>query len=481
MEVSIYDARNMDDMPDLYSENGIFEPLAKTFGKDDVIPCFFVTSYGSLFGKIERIVKGDHYAHAAMTFDSSMETLYTFNSPGFTIESIQTYLNRNEDYEIYIGAIFLTYREYERVRKWINTLIKNVDKSFYPFKNLINVIFDKPVKKRTQFSMICSEFVARVFKVAGISLSTRDLTITTPEDLRQTDNARVYMIYEGLARDYRAEKTNRIIGALKSRIKRGLRRDLIGEASEENNNSPFMDDCFMESIFGNDGDKKRQRERAWKKLYRKERQLFDMYATLRAYADGYISQDGYVINPQSFEELKENYFIPTPDQFRKAKGGYNWDFANYQNWLYMHAFRYKPENVGALTIVTNTGYIRTVSLLWVKHIVDAFDFLYIECNVKNLEGIWGGDMFECLCPTIVDIYKTLNERPFDFTVYFHREVPETIYGKDMDAYCRFALSGKPYLGKTHFDGKQLTTVDTKKKEKVSKLNVQNAMRTCKLN
>ena len=481
MKVLIYDARNMGDIPTLYNEEGIFEPLTQTFNKDDIIPCFFVTSYGSLFGKIERAVTGDRYAHAAMTFDSSMETLYTFNPSGFTIESIQTYLNRNQDYEIYIGAIFLTYREYERVRKWCNFMIKNATKSSYPFKRFVNVIFNKPVKRRAQFSMICSEFVARVFKVAGINLSARDLSITTPDDLRRTDNVRVYMIYEGLARDYRAEKTNRIISALKSRIKRGLRRDLIGESREDVNDLPFISEYFMESIFGNSGDRRVQLERAWRKLYRKERRLFDMYDALRTYANGYISQEGYVINPTSFKELKENYFVPTPQQFRKAKGGYNWDFADYQNWLYIYTFRYKPENVGALTIVTNTGYIRTISLLWVKHLVDTFDFLYIECNVKNLEGIWGGDLFECLCPTIVDIYNTLDEKPFDFTVYFHREVPESIYGKDMDAYCRFALSGKPYIGKTHFDGKRLTTVDKKKKEKVSKLNVKNVVKTCKLN
>lgn len=172
-------------------------------------PVYIVSTHtGSPFGKIVKGVTKDFYTHAALGFDSALDKLYSFSitngskKGGLSQESLKGYVQNNGEAEIDVAVVYLKEKDYRVLRDKLDILIHNIDKTSYSIKNLFNILINKTVNSKKQFSMICSQFVDSMFKIINVDITNKPSNLVTPGDLSRVKNPKVYKVYEGKARNY---------------------------------------------------------------------------------------------------------------------------------------------------------------------------------------------------------------------------------------------------------------------------------------
>lgn len=194
---------------------------------NELFPVFVVCSYTyTAFGKLTRKVTNAQFSHAAIGFDSGLQTLYSFNMQtpkkhgGLSFESIDGYINVNNKAELFVGCVFLNKHDYERIRNNVNWYIANYDKCNYSIGNLFLILVNKAKTKKYQMNMVCSQFVDSLFKLVNIDITGKPSNLVKPEDLRDVaDDSKVYIIFDGLAKDYSMSKADKKIKSLIHKIK----------------------------------------------------------------------------------------------------------------------------------------------------------------------------------------------------------------------------------------------------------------------
>lgn len=212
------------------------EPIKKTYKKGSIVPCLITTTFSdNLFAHALKLTTGGEYAHAQISFDPTLNHLWSFDVYGFDDESLEKSLDPNKNVMLYVGLLMLSYDEYSKMIDMINYYVKNVNRSHYAFSGLFNAFVGIPSKRKNQFAMICSQFVDFILKTANINLTNKDSSIVKPQDFRDAanNNRRVYLLYEGLTRDYKPDPIIRIINNLKRSIKNGKHKELIGESVDD--------------------------------------------------------------------------------------------------------------------------------------------------------------------------------------------------------------------------------------------------------
>ncbi len=196
-------------------------------------PIFIVCSYtGTPAGKIIRTYTHSIYTHSAISLDTSMEKLYSFNADnktnrlgGFSEEKLSSYIEYNKDTVVKISCIFVSDREFYIVKKQLNKMLKNKTHTTYGYSDLINIVRNKSIDMGTDAtSMVCSQFVSYIIQQADIDLLDKSPNLVTPKDLSSIINPKMYLLYEGYAKDYDKKKIDRIFRKLK------LKAELIKES-----------------------------------------------------------------------------------------------------------------------------------------------------------------------------------------------------------------------------------------------------------
>ena len=191
-----------------------------------VKPVFIVTSYTNTpFGKAIKTFTHSEYTHAAISFDTSLEELYSFNADpkynsdrykgGISRESLSSYIESYDKTIIQVNCIFLKPSDFDIVKNTLNDLLENAEKTKYDYGNIINILIGKV--KDTGMAMVCSQFVAYILHTAGIRLLDKSDNIVTPKDLSTITNPKVYKIFEGYAKDYEKKRIDRIFRKLKTK------------------------------------------------------------------------------------------------------------------------------------------------------------------------------------------------------------------------------------------------------------------------
>ena len=189
-------------------------------------PIFIVNSYTNTpFGKIIKVATQSKYTHSAIAFDTSLETLYSFNGDnkknvfgGVSIESLSGYINYYNDCLINVRCIFVKDTDYEIIKKVLNHMVQHQDQTTYDFLNIFNILFGR-VKEMSNdaMSMVCSQFVTYILSRADIQLIDKSANLTTPKDLVTTNNPKVYLLYDGLGKEYDQKKIDRMFRKLKQK------------------------------------------------------------------------------------------------------------------------------------------------------------------------------------------------------------------------------------------------------------------------
>lgn len=191
-----------------------------------VKPIFIVTSYTNTpFGKAIKTFTHSEYTHAAISFDTSLEELYSFNADpkyssngykgGISRESLSSYIESYDRTIIQVNCIFLKPSDFDIVKNTLNDLLENAEKTKYDYGNIINILIGRV--KDTGMAMVCSQFVAYILHTADIRLLDKSDNIVTPKDLSTIMNTKVYKIFEGYAKDYEKKRIDRIFRKLKTK------------------------------------------------------------------------------------------------------------------------------------------------------------------------------------------------------------------------------------------------------------------------
>lgn len=199
------------------------EEVAKSV---QIKPIFIVTSYTNTpFGKAIKTFTHSEYTHAAISFDTSLEKLYSFNADskysnngykgGISRESLSSYIDSYEKTIIQVNCVFLKPSDFDIVQRALDNLLENEEKTKYAYSNIINILIGRA--KDTGMAMVCSQFVAYILHTANIELLDKPDNTVTPKDLSTITNPRVYKIFEGYAKDYEKKRIDRIFRKLKTK------------------------------------------------------------------------------------------------------------------------------------------------------------------------------------------------------------------------------------------------------------------------
>lgn len=190
--------------------------------KDKIVPVYICLFSGkALHSRAIEWYTHTEWSHAAMSFDSSMKQMYTFNannnvsadgkSAGFTIESIEKYWKIDPSIKFKVHALFVTAAQRDMMRDAVDWYIKHQDDTKYSMKTIINIFFKKASDFGNEFKnkteMVCSQFVYIILAIANLKLRvTKDASLVSPGDLDKSIDDRLFSMFIGGIGIYNSKK-----------------------------------------------------------------------------------------------------------------------------------------------------------------------------------------------------------------------------------------------------------------------------------
>ena len=187
--------------------------------RKNMYPVFIINSYtGGIIGDVITWYQQNKYAHSSISLDSSLEEMYSYNQEGFAHEQLSHFIKLKQDAIIQVKCIFIDKDDFKKIRERLDYLWSNKWSTRYGLENILNVLINRPIETtKDSTALICSQFVAWILSFADISLMDRALNLVTPKDFTNLEHPKVYLVYEGLARDYDKTKIDKAIKRLKAK------------------------------------------------------------------------------------------------------------------------------------------------------------------------------------------------------------------------------------------------------------------------
>jgi hypothetical protein len=191
--------------------------MRKLYKSKGLYPVYIVLSFsGTLFGKMIRIAKHSTYTHAGLSLDSDLNQIMSFKyekeSNGFHIENLDTYSDKSKDAIIQVLALFVDKATRDKLDYIIKDFISNQSKTKYSFKNIWNILIGKEQNNPENLSLVCSQFVDVVLKMANIKLTDKPSNLVIPQDFVEiSNNPKIYKIYEGKVLGYKEKDVEDLI------------------------------------------------------------------------------------------------------------------------------------------------------------------------------------------------------------------------------------------------------------------------------
>lgn len=190
--------------------------------KDKIVPVYICLFSGkALHSRAIEWYTHTEWSHAAMSFDSSMRQMYTFNannnvsadgkSAGFTIESIEKYWKIDPSIKFKVHALFVTASQRDMMKDAVDWYIRHQNETKYSMKTIINIFFKKASDFGNEFKnkteMVCSQFVYTILAIANLKLSvTKDASLVSPGDLDKSIDDRLFSMFIGGIGIYSSKK-----------------------------------------------------------------------------------------------------------------------------------------------------------------------------------------------------------------------------------------------------------------------------------
>jgi hypothetical protein len=177
-----------------------------------------VRGNGILSPLISNVTKGD-FSHSAICIDNDFSKLYSFNMNnernfvgGFSIEDVNKYPRDNR---LAVFTFFVSKDDYARIKERVKMLSDNIKSTSYSVINLLTIPF-KDINLNMSNSMICSQFVDSILKMARINITGKNSSKVNPNNLYNVSiaNSRVYKIFDGIAKDFNPTKASKYINKM---------------------------------------------------------------------------------------------------------------------------------------------------------------------------------------------------------------------------------------------------------------------------
>lgn len=195
--------------------------------KDKIVPVFICLFKGkALHSRGIELYTGSEWSHAAMSFDSSMKQMYTFNmnpkvtsdgvSKGFTIESIEAYWKIDPSIKFKVHALFVTKEQKIMMEDAIKWYVTHQNETKYSFKTIINIALKRVSDFGSEYAnkteMVCSQFVYTILAIADFKTKvTKDASLVSPGDLDTSIDDRLYSMFIGGIGLYSSKKIDRMV------------------------------------------------------------------------------------------------------------------------------------------------------------------------------------------------------------------------------------------------------------------------------
>lgn len=182
----------------------------------------------SLLGDAIRAFTKEPYSHASISFDTSMNNIYTFGNRiikgrgqnnektvfGASIESFKTKSMRfsydsKTKYGLYV--MFLQEENVEKMKYQIRKIFNNGDLYKYSISGLVKYALGQPSESETK--MFCSQFVSWILSYGGVQLEKYP-SLYSPYQLTQLEN--VIFIETGTIKDYNRNRINQKMEIIKN-------------------------------------------------------------------------------------------------------------------------------------------------------------------------------------------------------------------------------------------------------------------------
>ena len=198
------------------TDNTILDP--KTMLK----PVYIVLAFANTaFGKIINAFKGSEFSHAGISFDTSLDNIYTFNLQptynhnGFTKESIKEYHNKKGDVKLQVNTIFVPNAAYDKMKETLKFYEENKDKTRYGIRNIFDFIINKSRDTANSLYMVCSQFVDNLLKMANIDITHKSSNLVSPGDFEKPkEGSKIFTIFKGWKKDYDKKAMDKKVRAL---------------------------------------------------------------------------------------------------------------------------------------------------------------------------------------------------------------------------------------------------------------------------
>lgn len=193
------------------------EVITESALKEKLYPIYIMVSFTKTsFGNLIKKVTHSKYTHSAISLDSSMKKMYSFNlidgQSGFSIEDINKYNHEDDSCITYINTLFIKLKDLLKIREILDWYILNREKTRYSFINCFGILINKAIELNNR--MICSQFVDFILKSIGADITGKKSPLVTPNDFTKIQNPNVYKVYEGPISKYNPKKVDMIVNKI---------------------------------------------------------------------------------------------------------------------------------------------------------------------------------------------------------------------------------------------------------------------------
>lgn len=194
----------------ILNESNVIEEGVILESKSNKKPVYLVFTWTeTLFGKGIRAVTKGSYTHACISLDKTLNKLYSYNLVngiskfgGLSIEDLRTY---NPEGSVLVYVTYVTEEQHKKLKKVINDLVNNVNKTKYSILNVFGILLNRPIE--TNHNMVCSQFVDKMMKTIGLDLTNgKNSALVTPVDLYKSASNKIYKVYEGGIKNFKPNK-----------------------------------------------------------------------------------------------------------------------------------------------------------------------------------------------------------------------------------------------------------------------------------
>ena len=177
--------------------------------KSDLSPVFIVTVFtDSIISHPIKKITNCKYTHAGISLEPDLSKVFSFNfnngeiGGGFSIESLQRYINENKNADMKAMCIFVKKDDIRKIKYTLDNAIANVHNTSYSITNLIYILLNKAKTTGNDLSMVCSQFVDYVLRSANINIINKPNNLVTPADFAKSMNDKIYTLFEGKCVEY---------------------------------------------------------------------------------------------------------------------------------------------------------------------------------------------------------------------------------------------------------------------------------------